>query len=533
MSAILKSTIILFLQLSFSGVAKSQEIKQTASTKDSYFSIIGEEKKDDDGKIYYEINGINIFSKKTKSKTQIIEGLSIKYVYANPIVETLKASELLIVQDINFDGNLDIRIVNSYNDPTYYDYAIWLYDGLSSKFYESKLFDSISSCLTIDEEKHEIHNFIWSDNKSIVGIYKVNNNIPVLHRTTERDFFTNGDCCDTYNYYERGEDESDLKKIKTYRQKSFPMKKPNKLSSIVKLLNSDSLLHYFGINTIISSQPEVPEYDIPEGFIYTIYTGGRTDISEKVSFMVSKEGSIIEAILNSPTTFWKLPLGIKYGMTISELVKLNGKPISISGFETDHSGQVNWNGGKIQGKGISVEIGYKGNIASSFTGDNVKISSENPKLKMLNLFVNSITIRKEVDVNVSSKKIIWKTFNHKYGFSLQLPYYFKVGSLTASSIQYYINEQNDNISLNVFTNGIGSKEILKKSYQSLLNATLGCDYKILGDNYFIISGQNEDGIYFIKEFIKNQQTHTLSIFYPLNEKDNFGPLIPEIVKSFH
>jgi len=134
--------------------------------------------------------------------------------------------------------------------------------------------------------------------------------------------------------------------------------------------------------------------------------------------------------------------------------------------------------------------------------------------------------------NPSNTSESWRTFNHKYGFTIDLPNYFKEGTLTALGIQYYINDLNDNITIMVGTNAEGSNASLKDDYQRDIKSSEGCDYKIFKDSWFVISGQDKEGIYYQKTILKNGQTHFLEIRYPETQKDIFDNILPRISKSF-
>lgn len=126
----------------------------------------------------------------------------------------------------------------------------------------------------------------------------------------------------------------------------------------------------------------------------------------------------------------------------------------------------------------------------------------------------------------------WITFNHKYGFTIELPNYFKEGALTASGIQYYINDFSDDIMITVETTGEGSNSSLVNDYQNTINSESWVDYKVLKNNWYVVSGQNQQGIYYFRTFVKNGQTHYLRIEYPVSKKDIFDSLLPRISKSF-
>lgn len=174
------------------------------------------------------------------------------------------------------------------------------------------------------------------------------------------------------------------------------------------------------------------------------------------------------------------------------------------------------------------------NNSSATEKENELLKKENELLKKEQELNSKDKAAQTINTNStpSSSSDSWKTFNHKYGFALELPNYFKEGSLTASGIQYYINDLNDNITIMVETVGEGSNASLKDDYQFQLKSSEGCDYKILKDNWFVLSGQDKEGIYYQKTILKNGQTHYLSIRYPTTQKDIFDNILPRISKSF-
>ena len=126
----------------------------------------------------------------------------------------------------------------------------------------------------------------------------------------------------------------------------------------------------------------------------------------------------------------------------------------------------------------------------------------------------------------------WKTFNHKYGFTIQLPNYFSIGSLTASGLQYYTTDIDQNIMVAVESSGDGSQTGLIKDYQMRLNSEEGIKYKVLRDNWFVVSGENSEGVYYYKGIIKGGQSYFLMISYPSVHKDLMDNILPKISKSF-
>jgi hypothetical protein len=152
------------------------------------------------------------------------------------------------------------------------------------------------------------------------------------------------------------------------------------------------------------------------------------------------------------------------------------------------------------------------------------------KNEILFLIVTLLTTVISQFANAQTKN--WKTFNHKYGFRIELPNYFNIGALTNSGIQYYTTELNENIMVYVETIGEGTNGSLAKDFQMEINSTKGIGYKILKDTWFVISGMEEDEIFYMKTIIKNWQTHYLRITYPSSQKEIFDSILPRISKSF-
>ncbi len=60
------------------------------------------------------------------------------------------------------------------------------------------------------------------------------------------------------------------------------------------------------------------------------------------------DAPIVELRVSDPATHWRDANGLRPGMTLAELVTLNGAPISFYGLAWDYGGAVqNWHGGKL------------------------------------------------------------------------------------------------------------------------------------------------------------------------------------------
>lgn len=77
---------------------------------------------------------------------------------------------------------------------------------------------------------------------------------------------------------------------------------------------------------------------------------------------------------------WKFENGLKSGMTVEEVEKINGKPFKVAGFEWDYGGYANFEGGKLAGK-VSIRFSpTTENVPAYLSGDK-QLSSTDKKLR--------------------------------------------------------------------------------------------------------------------------------------------------------
>lgn len=98
---------------------------------------------------------------------------------------------------------------------------------------------------------------------------------------------------------------------------------------------------------------------------------------------------------------WAVDPGIRLGMRLKDLERINGGPFTVMGFDWDYGGGItSWRGGKlaslITGKShISVELlpadTDTGAVRNSVSGDQ-EFSSKNPAMQELNPHVVGISI---------------------------------------------------------------------------------------------------------------------------------------------
>ena len=96
----------------------------------------------------------------------------------------------------------------------------------------------------------------------------------------------------------------------------------------------------------------VETFDGPEGDgTYSVLVVFPDDPRKRVELVQSAENPdapIVELRISNPATQWHGANGLRPGMTLAELVALNGAPVTFYGLDWDYGGAVqDWNGGKL------------------------------------------------------------------------------------------------------------------------------------------------------------------------------------------
>ncbi|MBL9185179.1 MAG: hypothetical protein JNN17_23735 [Verrucomicrobiaceae bacterium] len=81
-------------------------------------------------------------------------------------------------------------------------------------------------------------------------------------------------------------------------------------------------------------------------------------------------------------TAWKFENGLKTGMTLEEVEKINGKPFKISGFAWDYGGYANFEGGKLAGK-VSLRFNPSTEDIPEYLQGDKELSSADKKLRVV------------------------------------------------------------------------------------------------------------------------------------------------------
>ncbi|MCU7548748.1 hypothetical protein OCK74_06445 [Chitinophagaceae bacterium LB-8] len=127
----------------------------------------------------------------------------------------------------------------------------------------------------------------------------------------------------------------------------------------------------------------------------------------------------------------------------------------------------------------------------------------------------------------------WRTFDHKNGYTIQLPSYFSTGLLVAGgTLQWYDNTKDKEIEITVETFGNSSLGNLMGEFDSEQSTFTKVSYRVLKPSWYVISGESEQGISYMKTILKNGVLYHLRITYPPTQKLLMDTWIPKIAASF-
>ena len=116
-------------------------------------------------------------------------------------------------------------------------------------------------------------------------------------------------------------------------------------------------------------------------------------------WMDHKKRSGLASVRLSEKTAWIAPNGVRRGMTIAEVEKLNGRPFTLSGFQWDYGGYVSdWKGGTLDAAvpgGCVVQVRFTlpddapDGPASKVAGDS-DFSSADKNMRAVKPFVGTL-----------------------------------------------------------------------------------------------------------------------------------------------
>src|SRR4029079_5099452 len=111
------------------------------------------------------------------------------------------------------------------------------------------------------------------------------------------------------------------------------------------------------------------------------------------------------------------------------------------------------------------------------------------------------------------------------------PNYFKQGIYVAT-LQYYDNNLDSTIDLAVETVGSGTKADLIKNYNSEIQSNKKISYSLLKAKWYVVSGIDNNIIYYDKIILKHDILYRLTIRYPSEKKETVDKILGKIAESF-
>lgn len=99
--------------------------------------------------------------------------------------------------------------------------------------------------------------------------------------------------------------------------------------------------------------------------------------------------------IHGDKSLWEIDNGIRIGTELKELVKLNGKHFTFSGFDWDYGGQTIFEKGNLESDCYSIQLYYDyedlfENEWNQIVGDKT-VSTKNPILNKIRIYVDLIT----------------------------------------------------------------------------------------------------------------------------------------------
>jgi len=99
--------------------------------------------------------------------------------------------------------------------------------------------------------------------------------------------------------------------------------------------------------------------------------------------------------IHGDKSLWEIDNGIRIGTELKELVRLNGKHFTFSGFDWDYGGQTIFENGNLESDCYSIQLYYDykdlfENEWNQIVGDKT-VSTKNPILNKIKVYVDAIT----------------------------------------------------------------------------------------------------------------------------------------------
>jgi len=135
---------------------------------------------------------------------------------------------------------------------------------------------------------------------------------------------------------------------------------------------------------------------------------------------------------------------------------------------------------------------------------------------------------------------LYKTYNNKrfeYSISYPKDILYPQGEADNGDGQKFLSKEGD-VSLLVYGSHNFNNQTIKERYQENLqgktdeNPNKVISYRILKENWFVISGYVSGKIFYQKTILNNDQFKTFYIEYPETQKKTYDPIVKRLSTSF-
>jgi hypothetical protein len=158
-----------------------------------------------------------------------------------------------------------------------------------------------------------------------------------------------------------------------------------RVGAIEKGMTLTGLKSVFGggaVNAVVLPGPEGSEIDGARMFVGT---------DREVEIIFNPEGNEREIWEVKPIgKAWKFENGLKLGLSLEEVEKINGKAFKVWGFDWDLGGWADLTGGRLEGK-VSIRLEPSAAASEELSGDK-QIASTDKKLRAAKPKVSELTV---------------------------------------------------------------------------------------------------------------------------------------------
>ena len=172
-------------------------------------------------------------------------------------------------------------------------------------------------------------------------------------------------------------------------QESWKVEPGKRLGPITAFSSLSTLQALFGRDKVKDGKLPAPEGETVDGARIIVGEGRELEVvwtPEAVGKRIDEVTLVGKA--------WKLDNGLRLGLGIEEVEKINGKPFALSGFDWDYGGYAFFDDGTL-GKGLTVRFSpTEEHYSQEIIGDK-KVLSSSAALRAAQPLVVTITIRFE------------------------------------------------------------------------------------------------------------------------------------------